>query len=293
MAAPEPVRRPPPLAEAFAPLVAAALVAADPIDPADPNAPVRYRIHPSIAEAVHAATPAQVTAAVDTQLGFWWRAVASWGILQERAEKDTSQLVVRSGLAAAPYLLRQHHWDTASDLLDQVRMRGMNFPATVQAVIALLRRIAEATGESKHLGPLAAVLRGTNPGEAETLLRSIYDQATTSGDHHRASVAAGHLITLLSQKGKLPEVLTLAEKKIEHTRQAGLGSWPQLSDQGRWLQILNLLGHHEQVLIELHALRARMADLPDQPADNDTVNPWNVREVILSTGSSSAAQVGR
>jgi hypothetical protein len=36
-----------------------------------------------------------------------------------------------------------------------------------------------------------------------------------------------------------------------------------------------------------------MVDLPDQPADNDTVNPWNVREAILNTGSSSAAELGR
>lgn len=280
----------PPVAEAVAPLVATALVATE---LTDLKPVVRYRIHPGIAEAIHAATPDLVTAAVDTQLGFWWRAAASRGILQERAGNDTSQVVVRSGLAAAPYLLRQHHWDTASDLLDQVRMRGMDSPVTAQAVIAPLRRIAETTGESKHLGPLAAALRSTNTDEAETLLRRIYDQATTSDDHHRASVAAGHLITLLSETGKLREVLTLTEQKIEHTRQAGLGPWTQLSDQGRWLQILNLLGHHEQVLIELHALRARMVDLPDQPADNDTVNPWNVREVILNTGSSSAAELGR
>jgi hypothetical protein len=60
--------QPPPLAEALDLLIAAALVDAAPIDPADPDAPVIYRIHPGVAEAVHAATPEPVTAAVDAEL---------------------------------------------------------------------------------------------------------------------------------------------------------------------------------------------------------------------------------
>ncbi|MCA1694865.1 MAG: AAA family ATPase, partial [Actinobacteria bacterium] len=57
---------PPPLASSVAPLVTAALIAPDPIDdPADPNQPVHYRIHPGVVEAIHAATPEPVIAAVD------------------------------------------------------------------------------------------------------------------------------------------------------------------------------------------------------------------------------------
>jgi hypothetical protein len=55
-------------------------------------------------------------------------------------------------------------------------MRDPNSPVIAQAVIAPLRRIAETTGESKHLGMLAAALRSIDPGEAETLLRRIYYQ---------------------------------------------------------------------------------------------------------------------
>ncbi|MBV9141740.1 MAG: hypothetical protein JO115_12620 [Pseudonocardiales bacterium] len=36
-----------------------------------------------------------------------------------------------------------------------------------------------------------------------------------------------------------------------------------------------------------------MAELPDQPADNDIVNPWNVREMILNTGCLSAKALKR
>ncbi|HEU0089227.1 MAG TPA: hypothetical protein VFQ77_16540 [Pseudonocardiaceae bacterium] len=69
---------------ALDPLITAALVAAEPTDPANPEAPVGYQIHPGIAEAVHT-TPQAVCAAVDAVLTAWWNAVARWGVEQERA----------------------------------------------------------------------------------------------------------------------------------------------------------------------------------------------------------------
>ena len=284
---------PPPLAEMVAPLVAAALVAADLTDPADLNALVRYRIHPGIAEAVHAATSEPVTAAVDAQLAAWWTGFAVWGIEQERAGQDTSQLVVLAGLAAAPYLLRCHDWNTAGLLLEQARMRDTCSPVTAQAVIPSLRRIAEATGEAKNLGVLAAVLRQVDPLEAETLLRRVYDQASISADHQLASGIAGELVFLLRDQGRLHEALDVADKMIEQICQAGQGSWTQMCGQAWRLNVLSRLGHHEQVLTALPALRNRMAELPDQSADNDTANPWNVRELVLNTGGFSAISLKR
>ena len=120
---------------------------------------------------------------------------------------------------------------------------------------------------------LAAALRGVDPGEAETLLRRAYDQATASGDHRLASGVVGELVILLRDQGRLRDALTTADQKIEHTRQAGLGAWTQLLDQGRRLQILSLLGHHEQVLTDLPALRARMTELPTQPSSQRHRHP--------------------
>ncbi|MGH4017420.1 MAG: hypothetical protein ACRDSL_26550 [Pseudonocardiaceae bacterium] len=285
---------PPPLATWVAPLIAAALIAADPIDdPADPNGAVRYRIHRSVAEAIQAATPEPVTAAVDAQLAAWWTAVGDWGIEQEQAGQDTSRLVLHASLAAARYTLRQRDWNSASCLLERALIRDSYAPATALAVLPSLRRIADATGALKDLVVLAAALRKVDPNEAETLLRRAYEQAATAGDHQLASTTAGDLVTLLRDQGRLREALTLAHQKIEHTSQAGFGSWTQLSDQGRRLQILSMLGHHEQVLIDLPTLRARMADLPDQRADNDRVNPWNVREGILDVGRRAAVALQR
>jgi hypothetical protein len=154
-------------------------------------------------------------------------------------------------------------------------------------------RIAEATGALKDLVVLAAALRKVDAGEAETLLRRAYHQATTDGQYQLASTTAGELVTLLRDQGRLREALTLAGQKIEHTGHAGFGFWTQLSDKGRRLQILNLLGDHEQVLNDLPVLRAHMADLSDQRARNDRVNPRNVREGVLDIGRMSAVALER
>ncbi len=308
---------PPPLADWVAALVAAALITTDPIDdPIDPKGPVHYRIHPSIAQAIHTATPETVAAAVNAQLATWWTVVGGWGIEQHHTSKNTNQFtaqaglaaarhllrqhdwngakfMVRAGLAAAHYLLRQRDWNAASCLLERTLIRDSYSPATSLAVIPLLRRIAEATGALKDLVVLAAAHRKVDPGEAETLLRCAYNQATTNGEYQLASTTAGDLVTLLRDQGRLREALTLANQKIEHTNQAGFGLWTQLSDQGRRLQILSMLGHHEQVLLVMPALRAQMANLPDQGADNDRVNPWNVRQGILDVGRLSAMALER
>ncbi|HEY2764317.1 MAG TPA: AAA family ATPase [Pseudonocardiaceae bacterium] len=282
---------PPPLASSIAPLVTAALVTTDPVN--DTAGPVYYRINPGVADTVAATTPDSVTAVVDAQLASWWIAVGDWGITQQRAGKDAGELVSRAGLTAARYLLRQHDWNAAICILDGTLMRDGYSATTSLAAIPLLRRIVEATDALNDIVVLGAALRKVDPGEAETLLRRVYDQAAATGDYPLASTTAGDLVTLMRDQGRFREALTLAGRKIEHTSQAGFGLWTQLSDQGRWLQILSMLGHHEQVLTDLPGLRARIADLPDQRADNDRVNPSNVREGILDVGRCSAVALAR
>jgi tetratricopeptide (TPR) repeat protein len=281
---------PPPLAHSVDALVTAALITTESIvGLAEGSGPVRYRIHPGVAEAIHAATPESVTAAVDAQLAAWWTVVGSWEIDQ----RHTSHSTVRTSLAAARYLLRQHDWNAASCLLERALIRAGYSPAVSAAVLPLLRRIAEATGARKDLVVLGAALRKVDPGAAETLLRHAYQQAAAVGDDGLASTTAGDLITLLRDAGRLREALTLADQKIEHTRRAGFGSWTRLSDHGRRLQILTLLGHHEQVLREVSGLRAQTAALPDQRAPNDRVSPWHTREGVLDVGRTSAVALQR
>jgi hypothetical protein len=285
---------PPLLASSVAALVNAGLITTDPIGgPADQTEAVRYRIHPGIAEAIQAVTPETVTAAVDAQLTAWWAAVVDGWIQAPEAGDDTSQVRVQASLAAARYLLRQHDWDAASCMLERALTQVGYSLASSLAVIPPLRRIAEGTGALKDLVVLGAAVRRLDPDEAEILLRRAYDQTTSSDQYGLASTTAGELVTLLRDQGRLNEALTLANRKIEHTREAGFGLWTQLGDQGRRLQILNLLGHHEQVLGNVTALRAQLAQLPDQRSHNDRVNPGNVREGVLDIGRLSAVALGR
>ncbi|HET9255291.1 MAG TPA: AAA family ATPase [Pseudonocardiaceae bacterium] len=279
------------LDSALAPLVAAALIATDPVDdPADAH----LRIHPGVVEAIHTVTPEPVTAAVDAQLAAWWIGVADgWAIELPHDAQEASQLMLRASVAGARYLLRQHDWNAASCLLERALIRNGYAPATSAAVLPSLRRIAEATGAAKDLTVLGAALRKLDSGEAETLLRRAYDQAAVSGEHELASTTTGELVTLLRDQGRLREALVLAEVKIQHTAHAGFGFWTQLSDQGRRLQILTLLDEHEQVLRDLPALRAQMAELAGERADNDRVNPWNVQEGVLGVGRLSALALER
>ena len=223
----------------------------------------------------------------DAELAAFWVTVADQARAREGGED--SGLVARAGLAAAPYLLRRGDWATAGSLLENAAIRDGS-PGTVQAALPGLRRVAAATGTPADTGRLARALRRVDPGEAERLLRAAL--AAADGDYRAASVAAGDLVNLLEDAGRLAEALAVAGQKAEYTRRAGLGPWTQLSDQGQRLQVLGMMGEHARVLAEVAELRAAMAELPDRPDASEAVAPWNVRELILGTGLASALATG-
>ena len=165
---------PPPLADALTPLLRSALVAAEPLDPSTPGSddgPLRFRIHPGIAQTIQAATPHDVTTAVDTELAAWFNTLTRHAIDQAEAGQNATRAVVYAGIHAAPYLLRLNAWDAASKVLENVRHADVTNPVTLQAVIPSLERIAAATGDVNHLGVLGAALSGVDPTRAETLLQ--------------------------------------------------------------------------------------------------------------------------
>ena len=254
-----------------------------------PPVPVAYRVHPGVAAAIVAAVGPGLREAADVELAACWRAVSDSA--RERDAGEDSSLVVRAGLAAAPYLVRRGDWDTAGLLLERAVMRDKS-PGTVQAALPSLRRVADATGEPEDIGVLARVLAAIDAGEAERLLRGAVDAAARAGDYRVASAAAGELVTLLREVGRLAEALAVAEDMVEFTGRAGLGPWTRLADQGRRLQVLGLMGEHARVLAETETLRAAMAGLPARDDASEAVNPWNIREAILHTGLDSALATG-
>jgi hypothetical protein len=280
---------PAPLLDALA---AAALIQPDqPLQQGEDgeDRPVTFRMHPGVAQAIRAAATPRVQAAADTELAAFWYQVSS--AARRRDGGEAGQVIVRAGLAAAPYLLRLQDWDTAATLLERALRRDIS-PAVTAAALPALRAIAAATHAPKDLAALAQALAAADPAEAEALLHGAVAQAAANADFRVASSAAGDLVNLLTDAGRLREALDLTAQKAGYTSQAGLGPWTQLADQGRRLQILGLMGKHRQVLTETAALQAQMDQLPAAPASNDPVEPWNVRETSLNTGQASAMALG-
>ena len=270
-------------------LAGAALIEANPAGgpSADGRRPasVTYRMHPGVVAAITAQAGPGVREVADAWLGAFWAVISRQA--REREGGEHSGLVVRAGLAAAPYMLRRGTWETAASLLEQAVLRDAS-PGTAQAVLPWLRRIAAATSKPYAAILLCRVLRGVDAGEAEGLLRGAVDAAADAGDFRVAFAGATELINLLRDAGRLAEALAEADRKAEFTGQAGLGPWTRLADQAQRLQLLGLMGEHARVLAETEKLRAAMAALPVRRDAGEAVNPWNVREFILNTGHASA-----
>jgi hypothetical protein len=281
---------PPGPAPLLAALTKAALVQPGPLtrEDQDSAAPAIYRMHPGVAQAIRADAPG-IQAVTDAELAATWWQVSGQASQQEGAE--AGQVIIRAGLAAAPYLLRLREWNAAGVLLERALFRDES-PATIQAALPTLRAIADATQTPEALGSLARSLASIDPAEAETLLRAALAQAAADKNFMTASGIATALINLLRGVGRLREALDLASEMAEYTRQAGLGPWTKLLDQAQRLQILGLMGRHREVLDQIGALRDQMDKLPATRANNESAQPWNVREAILGTGRSSAQALG-
>jgi hypothetical protein len=251
--------------------------------------PEAYAIHPGIAAAGRTQAGQPFRDAADTETGAFWDAVFDYASGETGDGTDTG-LLVRAGLAAVPYLIRQRRWSDAGYLLE----RAFNAEPSRANAAAVLPAVEEiAAHDPGQVVVLAMVLQVIDPVAAEKQLRAYLDTAAARGDYEAASVAAGRLIDLCMDGGRLAEALNLAGQKAEYTRQAGLGPWTQFLDGVRRLRVLNEMGQADQVFAEVRRLRDRLPALPATPGADETVTAWNVREVLLDTGRSAARVLGR
>jgi hypothetical protein len=177
-------------------------------------------------------------------------------------------------------------------LLEQMLKRDSS-PSTLAFALPLLRRIVEATaGTDIGLalsGVLAVALRLAGCTDmAEQMLRDVIAASVARGTFQVASSAADQLLHVLVDSGRLTEALTAAAQMAGYTRQAGLGPWSQLSDEGRRLEVLNAMGRFDEVLAAVERLRPQLDSLLER-GELDEVNPWNVRESLLYAGVAAAA----
>jgi hypothetical protein len=285
---------PPPLTATMAMLEQQALVHAEQLAGQGGEGPVVYRVHPGVAEAARTQAGPDLQAAVDGVLAAFWQALFRQAVQAEGGE--ASGVVVHAGRAAAPYLLRLGEWTAASQLLEQALNRDRS-PATVAALLPLLGQIARATqGTDRELtdaSKLARVVSLVDPAEGERQQRAVLAAAVAQQAYDVASAAAGDLVNLLRRTGRLRQALVLADDLEGYTHQAGLGPWTQLGVRGRRLQLLVMLGEHEQVLAEVEQLRGQLASLPETSGQKERVDSWNIRETILQTGGFAAQELGR
>jgi hypothetical protein len=252
-----------------------------------------YGIHPGVAAAGRAMAGKGFREAADTELAAFWSGVASRAINRED-EEETSGLVIRAGLSAAPYLLRLGSWVRAGAMLEGVIARDSS-RATAGAALPALRAIAAALKGSDHgpaaAGILARALERIDPAAADRQTEQVLAAALERRDYRIASTAAAHIAAYRLRVGRPGEALRLTEDAIGYTREAGLGPWTQLGDQARRLQVLNTMGRYGQVLAEVHQLREHMATLPVTSQQPEAIDPFQVREMLLDAGRRAAAQL--
>jgi hypothetical protein len=276
-------------------LAAVASVGVAAIQPETDQAYEGYGIHPGIADAGRDLAGQEFREAADTELADYWTAVAKQAQDRE-AEEETSGLVIRAGLSAAPYLVRLGRWAQAASMLQEAIMRDSS-RATAGAALPALRAIATAlagtNNEHAAVGILARALEQVDPAAAERQTEEVLAAAVDRRDYKSAAAAASNLVYYRLQAGRLSEALRLADDGIGYSRQAGFGPWTQLNDQARRLQILNFMGQSEKVLDEVSQLRGHMITLPNTSQQQDPVNPFHAREQLLDVGRSAAMRLGR
>jgi len=255
-----------------------------------------YRLHPGVAEAGRGAAGAAFQEAVDNELAAFWISVyQKKGIKQEL--QGGGSWVVLGGQSAAPYLMRLRRWEDTSTLLEDVINRDAS-PGTLAGVLPWLRRVVDETrGTQRELinaGRLAsALLKAGRWQEAEGMLRQIVRSAAQRGEWRQASANAVDLVNLLGDSGRAAEALGVVDEMQEYMRRAVLGPWTQLLGDGMRLQLLAALGRCAEALARVEELRGRMKQLPEQSAQEESAEPWNVREVILDAGCRAALGLQR
>jgi tetratricopeptide (TPR) repeat protein len=253
---------------------------------------VGYRIHPLIAMAGRERAGARFQTAVDTELARYWTTIANDAL--ER-EVETSGLMVRAGLAGAPYLLRLNAWEDAGRLLDRVLQRD-DRRSTAVAVLPALEQIYEASigtdRESAAAGRRDFARGLIHPAASvERLMQERIATVLAHHDYQAASTMAGDLAWIYLRSGQFDEALQMADRCIGYTRQTRWGPWTQLGDEVQRLQILVFTGKAEQVLSDMERLRAQADALPGTGNQPETVKPWTVRERLLDAGRTAALQL--
>ncbi|MFC2142141.1 CHAT domain-containing protein [Acidobacteriota bacterium] len=251
-------------------------------------------IHPIVVEAVSSETGNDVLVPIDITLGNFH--LSAFDESRKIEMHGSGNLIRLSARRAIPYLLRQARWEIASDVLEHLLHREQD-QTLLAYVIPFLRQIAEASrGTDQEIGStltLAKALRFSDcKTEAKELLNSVILLCVKHGNFRLAFNASVQLANILITKDSLSEALRISEVGIRFAQQASLGPWTQLSAEGLRLQILNLMGFHDEVLHTIESLRTQMSNFSEELGTDELVLHWNVKEGILNAAQIAALENG-
>ncbi len=176
-----------------------------------------YLVHPGVAAAGRGQAGQPFRDATDTEAAAFWGARHEHASGQADGGSVDTGLLVRAGLAAVSYLLRQRQWAQAATLLQDAFNRDPS-RANAAAVLPAIEQITRHQPRAAVV--LAKVLTVTAPAAADSRLRACMADAAARGDYQWAAAAAGELVDLCRDAGRLAEALDLAGQKAGYTAQA-------------------------------------------------------------------------
>ncbi|MFH9571925.1 CHAT domain-containing protein [Streptomyces sp. NPDC017454] len=269
------------------------------VRPESASGGVSYEVQAAVAADGRARAGERFRELVDTRLAGYWTRIFETAWQREGTDTDGARsagpLLARSGLSAAPYLIRLGQYESAEVLLNTVLRRDDSRP-TRNRVLPVVRHLAAlaAGGDAPRppAGALAEVLWATAPAAAERLARKALAAALERGDHAAATTATATLCGLCLRTGRLAEAAGFADAETDHARRAGLGPWTRMLGEVHRLHVLVERARTGQVLAEADVLRRRMDELPRQPEPGEAVAWWEVWEELCDTAQRAAVDTG-
>ncbi len=245
-----------------------------------------FRIHPAIEQAEQKETSERVRSVVDLEMALTWKAMYDFA-----DDRDSTGMVVRSGLAVAPYLLRQGKPGTAAAMIGSALSRDPSLAILATAMPHLERALTQARGTPAERVVRGVLLKAKAALRSEDVIpemRELLDLLRQEENFLDASVIAVDFINALLRAGRLREAEEIVDSLPEITRRAELGPWSEIADEGLRLRLMKAKGEPAEVLVEAERLQKRMDALPEQSDKVELSPAWNIREALLSTARSAA-----
>ena len=245
----------------------------------------QVRIHPAVENTAMRSIDPDLRELVDQGGSAVWMALSR----RATAENDT-QMIVRTCLGAAPYLLRQDQPERTALVLSFAVTRDRSIP-TLAAAIPLLERAAHlAKGTDSELvtrGVLARARAFHNSGDPIPELRMLRELAEQKGDAGRTVTILVDLFDALMRMGDLTEAENVLEELPAFRDEAESGPWSRMGHEVMRLRLMQAKGLNEKVLEEIPALEGKCDEL-GHDQDPDVATEWNVRESLFGIGSVAA-----